>query len=149
MLSKGMQKLIMAHTAGAVATIDADGLPAVSPKGTFVVSDEKTIAFGNIRSPGTLANLRRQPDAEVCFVDPVLRRSVRVKGTATILRKSEASDEMLGAFASAWGPLLPHITAFIRIDVTHAEMIVSPAYDIGFTSEELRLSNLEKLNALS
>lgn len=30
----------------------------VSPKGTFLVVDDKTIGFGHIRSPQTLSNLR-------------------------------------------------------------------------------------------
>ena len=52
-----------------MATVTPEGRPAVSPKGTFLVLDDETIAFGHIRSPGTLANLARRPEAEVNFVD--------------------------------------------------------------------------------
>ncbi|MEM7017113.1 MAG: enoyl-CoA hydratase-related protein, partial [Pseudomonadota bacterium] len=39
-----------------------------------------TIAYGNIRSPQTLSNLRTQPDVEVLFLDPLSRTGARVKG---------------------------------------------------------------------
>jgi hypothetical protein len=58
MLSNDMQSIITTHSCGFVATIDGDGLPAVSPKATFLVVDDRTIACGNIRSPGTAKNLR-------------------------------------------------------------------------------------------
>ena len=58
MLTTEMKQLIGDHSAGMVATINDGGTPSVSPKATFVIIDDGTIAFGNIRSPGTLANLR-------------------------------------------------------------------------------------------
>ena len=38
--------------------------------------------------------------------------------------------------------------AYVKVTVTAAEMICSPAYDLGLTEDELRRANLEKLNAL-
>ena len=58
MLTEEMQTLIRRFSAGAVATVNADGTPSVSPKGTFLILDSHTLAFGHIRSPGTVANLR-------------------------------------------------------------------------------------------
>ena len=146
MLTDEMQRLILRFSAGAVATVDADGTPAVSPKATFVVLDDRTLAFGHIRSPGTVANLRRNPAIEVCFTDVVTRRAVRVKGTAAIIRRGDADGALDDAFEAAWGPYLPHMGAYVRIAVTAAEMILSPAYDLGLTEDELRKTNLEKLN---
>ena len=40
------------------------------------------------------------------------------------------------------------MTSFVKIDVRHAEPILSPACDAGFTEEELRQADLAKLNAL-
>lgn len=40
------------------------------------------------------------------------------------------------------------MSAFVRIDVAAAELILSPAYDLHHTEEELRRTNLDKLNAL-
>jgi predicted pyridoxine 5'-phosphate oxidase superfamily flavin-nucleotide-binding protein len=58
MLTPNMQRIIAEQRLGFVATAAADGTPNVSPKGTFFVVDDKTIAFGEIRSPGTIRNLR-------------------------------------------------------------------------------------------
>ncbi len=146
MLTDEMQTLITRFSAGAVATVNADGTPAVSPKATFVVLNDCTLAFGHIRSPGTVANLRRNPAIEVCFTDVVTRRAVRVTGTAAIIRRGDADAALDDAFEAAWGPYLPQMGAYVRIAVTAAEMILSPAYDLGLTEDELRKTNLEKLN---
>ena len=146
MLTEEMQTLIGRYNVGAVATVNADGTPSVSPKGTFVILDDRTLAFGHIRSPGTIANLRRNPAVEVCFTDVVTRRAVRVTGRATIVRPEDADAALDAAFEADWGPYRPHMGAYVRIAVSAAEMILSPAYDLGFTEDELRKTNLEKLN---
>lgn len=148
MLNADMKQLINNHTAGMVATVNEDGSPSVSPKATFVVLDDSTLAFGNIRSPGTLANLRRHPAVEVCFIDVLTRKAVRATGQAAIISRSDADPGLLTAFTEVWGDYLGMMSAFVRIDLTAAEMILSPAYDVGHSEEELRRSNLEKLNAL-
>ena len=148
MLSDEMQALIRSFSAGAVATVNADGTPAVSPKATFVVLDSRTLAFGHIRSPGTVANLRRNPAVEVCFTDVLRRKAVRVTGTATVVRRAEAGAALDAAFEAAWGPYRPHMSAYVTIAVTAAELILSPAYDLGFGEDELHRVNLERLNAL-
>ena len=103
MLTDEMQALIVNFSAGAVAKVNADGTPSVSPKATFVVLEARSLAFGNLRSPGTLANLRRNPAIEVCFTDIVTRRAVRVTGTATIVRRADADAALDAAFDGAWG----------------------------------------------
>ncbi|MEX3010094.1 pyridoxamine 5'-phosphate oxidase family protein [Hoeflea sp. TYP-13] len=148
MLTAPMKTLIRNHTAGMVATVNEDGTPSVSPKATFVIFDEQTIAFGNIRSPRTLANLRRNASIEVCFIDVVTRQAVRVIGTGSIISKSKASTGMLAAFEELWGDYVPRMSAFVSIAVSDAEMILSPAYDAGQTEEDLRVANLARLNAL-
>ena len=148
MLSAQMTKLITDHSAGMVATVNDNGTPCVSPKATFVVVDDATIAFGNIRSPGTLANIRQRPALEVCFIDVVLRKALRVTGTASIHSKAAAPAKLAEAFQAKWAAYLPHISAFVKIDIHAAELILSPAYDLGHSEEELRQANLQKLNAL-
>ena len=148
MLTAEMRKLITDHTAGMVATINDDGTPSVSPKATFVVLDDETLAFGNLRSPGTLANLRARPSVEICFIDVLTRRAVRVTGTGAFIAKAKAAPDLIAAFEPQWGTYLEHMTGFVRIAVAAAEMILSPAYDLGFTEDELRRTNLDKLNAL-
>jgi hypothetical protein len=131
-----------------VASINDDGTPSVSPKATFVILDDNTLAFGNIRSPGTLSNLRKRPSVEVCFIDVVYRKAVRVTGSTSIIRKVDADQDLMAAFEADWPDYLTHMSAFVKIDVSACELILSPAYDHGITEDELRRTNLEKLNAL-
>ena len=148
MLTEDMKALIRTFSAGSVATVKADGTPSVSPKATFVVVDDETLAFGNLRSPGTLTNLRANPAVEVCFTDVLARKAVRVTGTASIVGKVEAPQRLWDAFNDAWGDYVPRMSAFVVIKVSAAELILSPAYDFGHTEAELRAANLERLNAL-
>ncbi len=148
MLTSEMKRLINDYSAGMVATTNDDGTPAVSPKATFVVIDDGSIAFGNIRSPGTLANLRKRSAVEVCFIDVLARKAVRVAGKAAIVPKVKAEANLLAAFEASWADYVPQMSAFVTIDIEAAELILSPAYDVGHTEEELRLANLAKLNAL-
>ena len=148
-LTAPMRKLIESYSAGAVATVNADGTPAVSPKATFVVIDAGCLAFGNIRSPGTITNIRACPDVEVNFIDVLTRRAVRVKGRAEIVEKgSESGKRLLPAFEQHWAPYLDLMQSFVSISITQAELILSPAYDVGHTAEDLRRVNLEKLSNL-
>ena len=148
MLTDEMKTLIGIYSAGSVATINADGTPSVSPKATFVVIGDRTLAFGNLRSPGTLANLRANPAVEICFTDVLARKAVRVTGTAKSVRKADASEDIREAFEALWSAYVPHMSSFVVIDVSAAEMILSPGYDLGLTEEELKATNLAKLNAL-
>jgi predicted pyridoxine 5'-phosphate oxidase superfamily flavin-nucleotide-binding protein len=50
MLTPDMKRIVEEQRLGFVATAAADGTPNVTPKGTFVVLDDVTIAFGEIRS---------------------------------------------------------------------------------------------------
>lgn len=148
MLTREMSDLINHHTAGMVASINDDGTPSVSPKATFFIVDEATIAFANIRSPGTLKNIRKRPAVEVSFLDVVYRKAVRVTGTATFVRRGEGDPKLADLFKVGWPDLVPVASGFVKINISAAEMIYSPAYDLGATKEDLREIFLAKLNAL-
>jgi general stress protein 26 len=147
-LTEEMQKLIRDHSAGMVATVNDDGTPSVSPKATFVIIDESTLAFGNLRSPGTTKNISKRPAVELNFIDVLSRKAVRVTGTAKALSKSSADAAIKSAFENGWPNLVEHMSAYVRINVSRAEVIISPAYDHGATEAELRRVNLDKLNNL-
>ena len=148
MLTAEMKYIIRNFNAGAVATVDAEGRPKVSPKATFLILDHATIAFANIRSPGTIANLRFNPTLEVCFTDILARKAVRVSGTGEIVLMSDAPANIRDPFQEEWDYLADQMSAFIVITLTAAEMILSPAYDRGLEEAGLRNTNLRKLNAL-
>ena len=148
MLTAEMQYIIRNFNAGSVATVDADGRPKVSPKATFLILDDATIAFANIRSPGTIANLRCNPTLEVCFTDILARKAVRVSGTGEVVLISDAPASIRDPFQEGWDYLADQMSAFIVITVTAAEMILSLAYDCGLEETDLKNTNLKKLNAL-
>ncbi len=138
MLTAEMKQLISDHTAGSVATINDDGTPSVSPKATFIILDDTTIAFGNIRSPGTVANLKARPAVEVSFLDVILRRAVRVTGTGALVRRDDADAAMADRFTEKYADLVDRMHGFVVISISAAEYILSPAYDRGETEETLR-----------
>jgi PPOX class probable FMN-dependent enzyme len=84
-----------------VATVDAQGLVDVSPKGDpagFVrVLDEQTVAIpdrlGN-RRVDTFRNLLQNPNAGLIFLIPGRRDTLRVSGKAEVVRDAELRETM-------------------------------------------------------
>ncbi len=56
-LGDAARDLIATVPPGFAATATPEDAPSLSPKGTFLVLDDATIGFGNIRSPGTMRTL--------------------------------------------------------------------------------------------
>ncbi len=130
--------LIAKFPLGFVATVNETGMPCVSPKGTFLALDEETIAFGEIRSPGTMANLAHQPELEVNFIDQWKRKGVRIRGTAEVYGRGE--DEfgtLIPKWHEIWGDLASRISHIVRIPVAEAKLLTTPPYDDGATEEEM------------
>jgi predicted pyridoxine 5'-phosphate oxidase superfamily flavin-nucleotide-binding protein len=133
MLTPDMKRLIEEQLLGFVATAAADGMPNLSPKGAFFVVDDNTIAFGEVRSPGTVRNLRANPRIEVNFVDPFVRKGYRFAGTAIVVeRGTDAFETLLGHYH---GALRPRLRAIVAITVTRALPLTSPVYDDGAAQE--------------
>lgn len=148
MLTEEMKVLIRNYSGGAVATINDDGTPSVSTKATFTIVDDATIAFGNLRSPGTVANLKRRPAVEVCFLDVLKRKAVRVTGQGKLISTVEADATLRSAFENDWADYIGKMDGFVRINVSAVELILSPAYDVGADEQGLHAVNLTKLNAI-
>ena len=138
MLTSWMTGLIEHQRLGFVATVSGDGTPNLSPKGTFVVVDERTLAFGDIRSPNTIRNIAQRPDVEINFVDPLARRGVRIRGAAIAYARGTPQHERLLPRFAAWPTLLDRIRHVVLVDLRLAVEITSPAYDVGATEQELR-----------
>ncbi len=138
MLTDSAKALIATFPLGFVATVTAEGRPAVSPKGTFLVLDDATIGFGNIRSPGTLANVGRTPHVEVNFIDQWKRKGLRVRGAARIAAKGSGEfAAQIGLWQAKWGDLAGRITDLVLIDVEAASEMTTPPYDDGITEEAM------------
>jgi uncharacterized protein len=136
-LTADMKRVVEEQRLGYVATVCADGTPNLSPKGTTAVWDDDHLVFANIRSPGTMANLRRSPGIEINVVDPFVRKGYRFKGVATIL-ESGAPYEQAVAFYEARGSRVDLFKEIVLVRVQASQPIDSPAYDLGLTEEEVR-----------
>jgi len=137
-LSKSTIQIIEMWRLGFVATVTAGGRPNVSPKGTFIVLDDQTIAFGEIRSPQTLTNLTNNPELEVNFVDQFTRKGVRIRGRAGFIRRgSDEYDALIGQWVDLWGELADRINVIVKIPVDAAKPLTTPPYDDGATEAEM------------
>jgi predicted pyridoxine 5'-phosphate oxidase superfamily flavin-nucleotide-binding protein len=131
---------------GFAATVCPDGTPNLSPKGTTRVWDDDHLVFADIRSPGTIANLRANPSIEVNVVDQFSRKGYRLKGTATVHTDDDVFERGI-AFYEARGTVRARerINAIVIVAVERALAVTSPAYDLGMTEEELRERFLQRL----
>jgi predicted pyridoxine 5'-phosphate oxidase superfamily flavin-nucleotide-binding protein len=136
-LTADMKRIVEEQRLGFVATVCPDGTPNLSPKGTTAVWDDDHLVFANIRSAGTLANLRQNPGIEINVVDPFVRKGYRFKGSATILESGPQYDEVI-RFYEARGSTVRLIREVVLIRVQSAQPLDSPAYDLGLTEDEVR-----------
>jgi predicted pyridoxine 5'-phosphate oxidase superfamily flavin-nucleotide-binding protein len=139
-------KRVVERELGFVATVSSDGTPNLSPKGTIAVWDEDHLVFADIRSPRTVKNLRRNPSIEVNVVDQLIRKGYRFKGTATVHSGGEIFERGL-RFYEARGTIKARdrIRGIVIIAVERAAAVISPAYDLGATEDELRQQYLRRL----
>jgi hypothetical protein len=135
-LTADMKRVVEQQRLGFVATVCPDGTPNLSPKGTTAVWDDDHLIFANIRSPGTLANLRQNANVEVNVVDPFVRKGYRFKGVASILECGPLYDQVLAFYKQRGSPFAIREVVMIRVQT--AQPIDSPAYDLGLTEEEVR-----------
>ena len=135
-LTAEMKRVVDEQRLGFVATVCPDGTPNLSPKGTTAVWDDDHLVFANIRSPGTVANLRQNPNVEVNVVDPFVRRGYRFKGVASILESGALYDQAIAFYRNRGSRNA--IAEVVMIRVTTAQPIDSPAYDLGLSEDEVR-----------
>lgn len=148
MLSEDMKAIIATYPLGFVASVNKDGTPNLSPKGTFVVLNDRQMVFGHIRSPQTMGNIAERPTVEINFLDVLSRKAVRVRGRATMFLKSAPEFDALFAALQGWKGYTEVMKAVVRVDVEKASLIVSPAYDIGHTEAQLRAQYKAKFTSL-
>jgi predicted pyridoxine 5'-phosphate oxidase superfamily flavin-nucleotide-binding protein len=122
-----------------VASIDEDGSPNLSPKGTVRVWDADHLVFADVASPRTVANVERDDRVHVNVVDHFARRGWRFAGRARVT--DEAA--VLAAIRSEYpGEAYPFERA-VLVRVETARELVSPSYALGKTEAALRAEYLE------
>jgi predicted pyridoxine 5'-phosphate oxidase superfamily flavin-nucleotide-binding protein len=135
-LTADMKRVIAEQRLGFIATVCPDGSPNLSPKGTTEVWDDDHLIFADIRSPGTIANLRQNPGIEINVVDYYARKGYRFKGIADIITEGPVFEKVL-AQRKERGARSP-IRAVVLMKVDRALPLTSPDYDLGTTEAEVR-----------
>ena len=135
-LTDEMRRLIEAQRLCYVATVDADGATNLSAKGTLVVWGANTLAFADIRSPRTVANLRVNPRVEINVVDPIARKGYRFKGAAEVHREGPLFERGLSLYSERG--VTSAIRTIVIVHVTRALPMISPAYDTGRSEADVR-----------
>lgn len=83
-----------------VATADINGCPNVSPKGSLSVLDEEHIIFADLRSPGTIKNLKENPNVSMIGLNMKTRNGWRVWGKAVdIMTSGKIFDQLKSKYA--------------------------------------------------
>lgn len=83
-----------------VATASKTGKPNVSAKGSLRVLDDDHVAFADIASPRTVANIKENPQVAIICVDAPARKWCRIWGRGEILNSGKLFDKFVAEFAS-------------------------------------------------
>jgi uncharacterized protein len=146
-LTDDIKRVVREQKLGFIATVCPDGTPNLSPKGTTAVWDDDHLVFADIRSPGTMENLRHNTALEINVVDVVVRRGYRFKGRATIVSDGPLYEQLRETCRGRGVDNL--VRSFVLMKVEKAAELISPAYDTGRTEDEVRGQWLEYWNALN
>jgi len=149
-LTDEMKRVIGEQRLGFFATVCEDGSPNLSPKGsTYVLGDDRFF-FADVRSPQTVANIRRGSGVEVNVVDPFVRKGYRFKGAGTVHEPgSDAFDEAITLMRAGGSQLTDRVRSIVVIEVREARPLTSPAYDDGtITEAEMRAFHRARFDAL-
>ena len=98
-LSEEAKKLIGEIRPALIATASKTGKPNVSAKGSFRIIDDETVAFNDMNSMRTIANIKENPQVSIICLD-TNRRSCRIWGTAEVLDSGPLYDEAVLAMAA-------------------------------------------------
>ena len=136
-LTDDMKRIVHEQRLGFYATVCEDGSPNLSPKGTTYVLDDDHLFFAHVRSPRTVANIRRGSLVEINVVDPLVRKGYRFKGPAEVHdRGTSLYAEGIERLREAGSRLVDCVKAIVVVEVREAQAVVSPAYDDGTLTEE-------------
>jgi predicted pyridoxine 5'-phosphate oxidase superfamily flavin-nucleotide-binding protein len=124
-LSEEAKRIIAATQPAFVATASRTGKPNVSPKGSFKVVDDEHVAFAEIASPGTIANIKENPLVEILVFNPETFGGCRIRGKAEIL---EAGD-LVESFRSQFAPMKMKVRSAVRVTVD--EVVIMPPMKAG------------------
>lgn len=132
---------------GFVATVSPDGTPNLSPKGTTIAWDDEHLAFADIHSPGTTANLLNNSSIEVNVVDIFTRKGYRFKGIAEVHSKGQTFESIMAYYRDAGSKHIINNIILIRVD--RILPVFSPAYDNNASETEITNRWIEYWNSIN
>jgi len=94
-LTQEMKDLIESQKLCFAATANQDGKPNVSPKGSLYVVDDETLAFADLYSQKTRANLRVNPSIALAVVDLRTLKGYQFKGKAELLEEGDIYNDVV------------------------------------------------------
>lgn len=83
-----------------VATASKAGKANVSAKGSLRVVDDEHVAFADVASPRTVANIKENPQVAILCLDAAARKGCRIWGQAEILTSGELFDAISHEYAA-------------------------------------------------
>ncbi|MCP3986263.1 MAG: pyridoxamine 5'-phosphate oxidase family protein [bacterium] len=99
-----------------VATASSDGEPNVSPKGSIMVIDDDHLAFAEIMSPGSRANLEQNARVAIYVCKPEIFQGFQFKGSVELTQDGPIYDRLAAAIKEK-GLKLPPIKNAVKIKV--------------------------------
>lgn len=104
--------------------------------GLGILTEEAHLFFADVRSPQTVANIRRGSAVEVNIVDPLTRKGYRFKGRAEVHeRATHLYAECVETMREAGSSLVDRVKSIVVIEVREARPLSSPIYDDGSVGE--------------
>lgn len=129
-----IKHLLAEQKLGFVATVSPDNTPNLSPKGTIIIWNDDLI-FADIKSPNTIANLKKNPSIEINVVDPLSRKGYRFKGVAKIILEGEEFNKIILHYKTQG--IKSEINSIVSVKVDSMHEVTSPLYDLGYSEEEI------------
>ena len=114
-LTEEMKRMVTDLRLSYIATSSKEGIVNVSPKGSFRVVDDNTLAFRCTWSDKTIANLKENPHIAVAVLDTAARRGFQFKGAAVLEDSGPLFDKIS---VPPPGLDLPKANSIARITVT-------------------------------
>jgi len=130
-----MKNLLSKQKLGFVATVSPDNTPNLSPKGTIIVWNNDLI-FADIKSPNTIANLKKNASIEINVVDPLIRIGYRFKGEGKIISEGDEFQKIITHYKNEG--IKSEIKSIVLVKVGTVNEVTSPLYDLGYSEEEIK-----------
>jgi GNAT superfamily N-acetyltransferase len=141
-MSETIRREIDGERMAYIASVNDDGTPNLSPKATLATVDDDHVAFCDLASPRTLANISVRPAVEANTVDLIRRKGWRLAGTARVVDGGAEFDSLAALFRGRGSNLdgagrQPPVRRVVVIRLSKVTPLLSPAYAMGQTEPQV------------